>query len=166
MGKKIRLTVKCLMVLGVCACLIAAAYILISCYDRNGGFYLLQYATVNGGVSNPYLPAEWEVKGNDVYYSIHLAIYLLLGALGCFLWGVPLCWFGSMFQRVEQIQMELDGIKKEQGADISVLLQSHSPAEIVQMGYAPELEDYLHANHETISNKQAKEIMKALKMIP
>jgi len=104
MGKKIRVTVKMLMFLGISACLIAAAYILISCYNRNLGFHFLQYATVNGGVSNPYLPAEWEIKGNDIYYSIQLAICFGLGAAGCLLWGVPLCWLGRLFEKVEDIE--------------------------------------------------------------
>lgn len=118
MGKKIRLVTKLLMFLGISACLIAAAYVLLTCYERNHGFYLLKYATVNGGYAvNPYAPsvgATWEAQGNDIYFSIQLAIYFAIGAAGCLLWGVPLCWFGSLFQRVEQIQLELDGIRKQQ----------------------------------------------------
>lgn len=120
MGKKIRRITKLLMFLGISACLIAAAYVLLTCYERNHGFYLLKYATANGGYTpSPYAPsvgATWEAQGNDIYFSIQLAIYFGLGAVGCLLWGVPLCWFGSLFQRVEQIQLELDGIRKQQAA--------------------------------------------------
>ena len=120
MGRKIKTFSKVIMILFISACLIAAAYILISCYDRNGGFYHLQHATINGG--NPHsdwVGANWEAQGNDIYFSIQLAIYFGLGAAGCLLWGLPLYWFGCMFQRVEQIQLELDGIRKEQAAKLN-----------------------------------------------
>lgn len=104
MGKKIQRITKVLMFLGISICLVAAAYVLISCYDRNSGFGWLQYATINGGVSNPYLPPEWEIYGNDVYFSIQLAIYFALGAAGCLLCGVPLYWLGRLFEKVEDIE--------------------------------------------------------------
>ena len=108
MGKKIRITVKFLMFLGVFACLASAAYILISCYDRNHGFAYLEYATVYGGYEiSPYAPsvgATWEAQGNDIYFSIQLAIYFAVGAVGCLLWGVPLCWLGRLFEKVEDIE--------------------------------------------------------------
>lgn len=108
MGKRIRTVTKLLMFLGISACLIAAAYILISCYNRNQGFWALEYATAYGGYKiNPYVPsvgATWEAQGNDIYYSIQLAIYFGIGAVGCLLWGVPLCWLGHLFEKVEDIE--------------------------------------------------------------
>lgn len=104
MGKRIQRISKFLMSFGIFAFLLAAAYVLLSCYNRNGGFGWLQYATINGGVSNPYLPPEWEIYGNDIYSSIQLAIYLACGAVGCLLWGVPVCWLGRLFEKVEDIE--------------------------------------------------------------
>ena len=123
MGKKIKITIKLLMFLGVFACLAFAAYILISCYNRNHGFYLLKYATVYGGYEiTPYAPsvgATWEAQGNDIYFSIQLAVYFGLGAVGFLLWGLPIYWLGCLFQRVEWIQLGMDAIKKQQGAKLN-----------------------------------------------
>ena len=108
MGKKIQRITKVLMFLGISIFLVASAYVLISCYARNGGFYHLRHATINGGYTvSPYVPsvgATWEAQGNDIYFSIQLAIYFALGAAGCLLWGVPLYWLGRLFEKVEDIE--------------------------------------------------------------
>lgn len=108
MGKKIQRITKALMFLGISICLVASAYVLISCYNRNQGFWALEYATANGGYTvSKYLPdigATWEAQGNDVYFSIQLAMYFALGAAGCLLWGVPVCWMGRLFEKVEDIE--------------------------------------------------------------
>ena len=122
MGKKIRTFAKLLMCIGISACLIAAAYTLHSCYNRNSGFYLLRYATANGGYTrSPYAPsvgATWEAQGNDIYFSIQLAIYFALGAAGCLLWGLPLCWFGRLFEKVEAIESFIIGKQEPKKKDI------------------------------------------------
>lgn len=50
--------------------------------------------------------------------------------------------------------------------DIALLLRERSPAQLVQMGLASVLEDYLHDSYSVISDELSKEIMQALKMIP
>ena len=112
MGRKIKTFAKVIMILGMCICLIASAYVLISCYNRNGGFYLLKYATINGGYEiNPYVPyvgATWEAQGNDIYFSIQLAIYFGLGAFGCLLYGLPVYWLGCLFERVDSAKYKYE----------------------------------------------------------
>ena len=112
MGKKIKTFAKVIMILGISICLIASAYVLISCYNRNGGFYLLKYATAYGGYEiSPYVPsvgATWEAQGNDIYFSIQLAIYFALGAFGCLLYGLPVYWFGCLFERVDNAKYKYE----------------------------------------------------------
>ena len=56
--------------------------------------------------------------------------------------------------------------ERNQISDMFLRLLTYTPAQIVEMGLSSELEDYLHANHESIPDALSKEIMKALKMIP
>ena len=50
--------------------------------------------------------------------------------------------------------------------DISLLLREHSPSQLVQMGLASALEEYLHDSYSVIPDELSMEIMQALKMIP
>ena len=111
MGSKIKTFAKCFMILGIVICLVSAAYVLVSCYNRNLGFYHLQHATINGG--NPHsdwVGSDWEAKGNDIYNSIMIAAYLGSGAIGFLFFGLPLYWFGCLFQRVEYMQTDIDDL--------------------------------------------------------
>ena len=109
MGKKIKTFAKIILILGISVCLIASAHTLSQCYNRNGGFYHLRYATINGGYPvNEYTSSaqrvyavECETKGNDIYFSIQLAIYFACGAFGCLLYGLPVYWLGCLFERTE-----------------------------------------------------------------
>ena len=113
MGHKIQKFAKVIMILGMAVCFISAAYTLVSCYDRNLGFGMIQYATINGGVTNPYLPAEWEARGNDIYNSFQIAIVFGIGFLSCLFGGLPLYWLGCLFERVEHLQSDITDLKRE-----------------------------------------------------
>jgi len=113
LGKKIKTFAKVIMIVGMACCLIGAAYTLIGCYDRNGGWGFLEYATINGGVTNPYLPSEWEMKGNDIYNSIQIAVSFGIGFFSFLLGGLPLYWFGCLFERVEHLQSDIADLRRE-----------------------------------------------------
>lgn len=92
MGEKIKRFARFIMVFGVIACLIAAAYTLITCYDRNLGF--------------------WRMN-EDIQASIQAAINYGIYAL-CFIFaGMPVYWFGCLFERVEHLQSDIADLKHE-----------------------------------------------------
>lgn len=112
MGKKLKTTAKVLMFIGVTVCLICAAVVLLNCYNRNGGFHMLQYATVNGGFT-PFQPGPewdwgWEEMGNDIYISIQIAVYLVIGALAFVVTCLPMYWFGCVLERLDAIEQKIN----------------------------------------------------------
>jgi len=114
MGRRIQSFAKWVMIIGIVLCLVSAAVIMIKCYDRNGGFYLLRYATVNGGNPYPSLSsfAEWEVKGNDIFQSICTAVCFVCGAVGILFTFLPVYWLGCLFSSVENLQKKLNAIEE------------------------------------------------------
>lgn len=110
MGKKLKTTAKVLMFIGVTVCLVCAAIVLHNCYIRNGGFYALRYATVNGGFTPLYPEWDWgwEEEGNDIYFSIQIAVYLVIGALAFVVTCLPMYWFGCVLERLDAIEQKIN----------------------------------------------------------
>lgn len=119
MGKKIKTFAKVLIWIGVIACCVSLWFGFMRFYDNKAFF---QYATINGGYTpGPYLTqyvpdfgSNYEPRGNEAFYGMVQMIGSGIGIIVCIISGLPLYWFGCLFQRVEWIQLELDGIRKEQ----------------------------------------------------
>ena len=122
MGRKIKTFAKVLIWLGIICCCVSLWFGFTRYYDNKAYF---QYATVNGGytldpLAKQYLPSDfgsnYEPRGNEAFYGMVQMIGSGLGIVACIISGIPLYWFGCMFQRVEWIQLDVDAIRKEQAA--------------------------------------------------
>lgn len=114
MGRKIQRFAKWVMIIGISVCLLIAFFVMIRCYDRNGGFYHLRYATVNGGAPANGLPSfsEWEAKGNDILNSIVISAGFLFASVGILFTFLPVYWLGCLYSNVELLQKKLDAIEE------------------------------------------------------
>ena len=118
MGGKIKGLAITLIVLGVIACII--------CFFEGNSAYqkdkdCLKYATANGGAGYGY--AILEEAGNRAYAGKMLRTYSIYGIIGSIFGGLPLYWFGCLFERVEEIQYttnenkrKLEALEKKENA--------------------------------------------------
>ena len=67
----------------------------------------MEYATINGGSTYKNL----EDAGNEAYAGKDLKTYGIAGIIGSFFGGLPLYWFGCLFERVEQQKTAIYEIK-------------------------------------------------------
>ena len=113
MGRKIKTFAKILIWFGIIGCCVSLWFGFHQ-YYKNRTF--LEYATINGGytidpLARPYLPsdfnADWEQRGNESLYGLVQTIGSGLGIVACIISGLPLYWFGCLFQRVEYIQADM-----------------------------------------------------------
>ena len=111
MGRKIKTFAKVLIILGMIAFGILTAISFNNYYnDRPYTVYADSYET-NG--RNPYTPDEYVQRGYKAYSELNETIYYACGFFGCLLGGLPLYWFGCLFQRVEWMHMDIEALKKQ-----------------------------------------------------
>ena len=103
MGHKIKKFAKVLMILGMIPCGILAIIHFFQYYENHGW---IQFATINGGASFPFTEVH-EHLGNKGYASLQTMIYFICGFFACLLGGLPLYWFGCLFERVESIEQNI-----------------------------------------------------------
>lgn len=97
MGGTLKGLAKALMIIGVIVCVICF-FVGMGKYNEDKDY--LEYATVNGGSYYPNLQAA----GDNAYAGRLLMIYGGVGVIGSIIGGLPLYWFGCLFERVEDIQ--------------------------------------------------------------
>lgn len=98
MGGKIKTLAKALMIIGVIVCVIC---FFVGMGKYNGDKKYIEYATANGGA---YGYPSLQAAGDNAYAGRLLMIYGVVGIFGSIIGGLPLYWFGCLFERVEDIQ--------------------------------------------------------------
>ena len=96
MGSRIKSVAIILIVLGVIACVICF-FVGNSAYQKDKD--CIKYATVNGGAGYGY--SILEEAGNRAYAGQMLRTYSIYGIIGSIFGGLPLYWFGCLFEHVE-----------------------------------------------------------------
>ena len=107
MGGRIKLLAGWLIAIGIIAsvfCLVSG----VSQYNENKQY--LEYATINGG-GHGY--KNLEEAGNKAYDGKMVQTYGIAGIIGSLFGGLPLYWFGCLFERVEQLQTSISELKLE-----------------------------------------------------
>jgi len=107
MGSKLKTLAIILIVLGVIASVICF-FIGNSAYQKDKD--CLKYATVYGG-SGGY--SILEEAGNRSYEGLMLRNYGIYGIIGSIIGGLPLYWFGCLFERVDEIKSVVDENKRK-----------------------------------------------------
>lgn len=118
MGHKIQTFAKVVMILGIIACIVVS-FIGFKQYYNNRPYF--QYATVFGGYSpaaivqqySPGFGTDWEERGNESLQGFSIMVGGLIGVLSCLFAGLPLYWFGCLFERVEFLQLDVAELKRE-----------------------------------------------------
>ena len=114
MGKKIKTFAKVLIILGMIAFGVLA-YISFKNYYADRPFTVYADGYKEYG-DNPYIPSSSVERGFRAYAELTETIYYVCGFFGCLLGGLPLYWFGCLFQRVEWMHMDIEALKKQQTA--------------------------------------------------
>jgi hypothetical protein len=78
--------------------------------DRPYRVYADNYE-ING--QNPYISNELVQRGYKSYAELNETLYYVCGIFACLLGGLPLYWFGCMFQRVEIAEEKINIILKK-----------------------------------------------------
>ncbi len=104
------------MVIGAIVCVICF-FIGNSQYNEDKGY--IEYATANGGSGYRSL----QEAGDRAYAGLMLKNFSLYGIIGSIVGGLPLYWFGCLFERVEEIQYttnenkrKLEALEKKENA--------------------------------------------------
>ena len=66
---------------------------------------------ING--ANPYIPYSNIERGYKAQAELTETIYYVCGFFACLLGGLPLYWFGCLFQRVEYIQSDMIELRNQ-----------------------------------------------------
>lgn len=112
MGKKIKTLSKILIILGVCVFAVLTVRSFLKYYDdRSFTVYADSYET-NG--RNPYISDTLVQRGYRARSELLETIYCVCGLVGCFLGGLPLYWFGCLFEKVEMMETKIDHLNKRQ----------------------------------------------------
>ena len=111
MGRKIKTFAKVIIILGMLAFGALSALTFLKYYeDRPYTVYADGYET-NG--SNPYISDSLVQRGYKAYAELTETIYYVCGFFACLLGGLPIYWFGCLFQRVEYIQADIIELRKQ-----------------------------------------------------
>lgn len=112
MGSRIKSIAKGLIIIAIIGCIICFVIGIIA-YSKDSDY--IEYATVYGGSSYGSL----RNAGDRAYAGKMMMIYGAFGIVGSILGGLPLYWFGCLFECVEEIKYttgqnkrELEEIKK------------------------------------------------------
>ncbi|MBE5806790.1 MAG: hypothetical protein E7317_00400 [Clostridiales bacterium] len=106
MGAVIKTLAGVLMVVGAVACAICFC-VGLNNYNEDKDY--MEYASVYGGSYYTSL----ESAGNNAYAGKMMMIYSGVGVIGSIVGGLPLYWFGCLFEHVEAIRSAVEDNRRK-----------------------------------------------------